>query len=102
MLLLEAIFALLRRSLGSVVRAIFGWATLALFGEVRASERTLLSMVVGAAAAWPFMLAGVVFPKEAALVLAFLPIPKNTSESLVRGVWIALTALIPLAVGWVL
>jgi hypothetical protein len=102
MLLIEALFALLRRSLGTIVRAIFGWATLALFGEVRASERTLLSAVVGAAAAWPFMVAGIFLPKQAALVLAFLPIPKHTPDSLVRIVWIAATALIPLAVGWTL
>jgi hypothetical protein len=102
MLLLEALFALLRRSLGTIVRAIFGWATLALFGEVRASERTLLSAIVGAAAAWPFMVAGIFLPKQAALVLAFLPIPKQTPDSLVRIVWIVATALIPLAVGWTL
>jgi hypothetical protein len=102
MLLLEALFALLRRSLGTIVRAIFGWATLALFGEVRASERTLLSTIVGGAAAWPFMVAGIFLPKQAALVLAFFPIPKQTPDSLVRIVWIVATALIPLAVGWTL
>jgi hypothetical protein len=102
MLLLEALFALLRRSLGTIVRAIFGWATLALFGEVRASERTLLSAIVGAAAAWPFMVAGIFLPKQAALVIAFFPIPKQTPDSLVRAVWIVATALIPLAVGWTL
>jgi hypothetical protein len=102
MLLLETIFALLRRSLGTIVRAIFGWATLALFGEVRSSERTLLSAIVGAAAAWPFMVAGIFLPKQAALILALLPIPKHTPDSLVRVVWIVATALIPLAVGWVL
>jgi hypothetical protein len=102
MLLLEALFALLRRSLGTIVRAIFGWATLALFGEVRASERTLLSAIVGAAAAWPFMVAGIFLPKQAALVIALFPIPKHTPDSLVRVVWITATALIPLAVGWTL
>ena len=36
MLLFEAILDFLRRSLGSVLRAMFGWATFALFGETTA------------------------------------------------------------------
>src|SRR5512143_2959429 len=99
MLLFQAIFDLLRRSLGNVVKAIFGWATLALFGEAREDERTLLTIVVGAAAAWPLLLVGTIFPRQAALLLAVLPIPKGTPEAVVRAVWIALTVLVPLAVG---
>ena len=98
----QAIFALLRRSLGSAVRAIFGWATVALFGVVAESERTLLSLAVGAAGVWPAMVFGVFFPKAAAVVLALLPIPKSVPASVLRGVWIALTLLIPIGVGLVL
>jgi uncharacterized membrane protein YhaH (DUF805 family) len=101
-LIFEAIFAFLRRSLGSVLRAMFGWATLALFGEVREKERPLLTLVVAAAAVWPLLLVGTIFPRPAALVLAVLPVPKGTPESIMRGVWIALTLLIPLGVGWAL
>jgi hypothetical protein len=101
-LIFEAIFTLLRRSLGSVLRAMFGWATLALFGEVREKERSFLTVVVAAAAVWPLLLVGTVFPRQAALVLAVLPIPEGTPESIMRGVWIALTILIPLSVGWAL
>ena len=102
MLVLEAIFAFLRRSLGSVLRAMFGWATLALFGEVREKERPLLTIVVAAAAFWPFLLIGTIFPRPAALVLAVLPVPRGAPESILRGIWIALTLLIPLGVGWAL
>ena len=102
MLVFEAIFAFLRRSLGSVLRAMFGWATFALFGEVREKERPLLTLVVAAAAVWPLLLVGTVFPRPAALVLAVLPIPEGAPESIMRAVWIALTLLIPLGVGWVL
>src|SRR3954466_12678939 len=66
----QAIFALLRRSLGSAVRAIFGWATVALFGVVAESERTMLSFAVGAAGIWPAMVLGVFFPKAAAVIVA--------------------------------
>jgi hypothetical protein len=102
MLLFELLFTLLRKSLGSIVRAIFGWATLALFGEVSAANRTWLSVAVGAAAAWPFLVLGIVFPRQAALVLAFLPVPRGTPAALVRGVWIALAIATPAAVGWIM
>jgi len=102
MLTFQAIFALLRQSLGSAVRAIFGWATVALFGVVAESERTMLSFAVGAAGLWPAMVFGVFFPKAAAVVLALLPIPKSVPASVLRAVWIALTLLIPIGVGLVL
>ncbi len=102
MLILEAVFAFLRRSLGSVLRAMFGWATLALFGEVREKERPLLTVVVGAAAVWPFLLVGTIFPRPAALLLAITPVPEGAPEEIVRALWIGLTILIPLGVGWAL
>jgi hypothetical protein len=102
MLTFQAIFALLRKSLGSAVRAIFGWATVALFGVVAESERTLLSLAVGAAGVWPIMLLGVFLPKAAGFVLALLPIPKGVPDGALRAVWIALTVLVPVGVGLVL
>jgi hypothetical protein len=102
MVLLQALFALIRRSLGSVLKAIFGWATLALFGEVREDERALLTATVGAAAIWPFLVVGTAFPRQAAVFLTIVPVPKGTPEEIVRAVWIALTALVPLGVGWAL
>jgi len=98
----QAIFALIRRSLGSAVRAIFGWATVALFGVVAESDRTLLSFAVGAAGVWPIMVLGVFLPKAAAFVIALLPIPKKVPADVLRIVWIVLTVLIPVGVGLVL
>lgn len=102
MLTFQAILALIRRSLGSAVRAIFGWATVALFGVVAESERTLLSVAVGAAGVWPIMLLGAFLPKAAAFVLALLPIPKSVPKEALRILWIALTVLTPVGVGLVL
>ncbi len=99
-LLLQAILALLRRSLGSVLKAIFGWATLALFGEVSEKNRSLLTAIVAAAGVWPIMVVGAVFPRAAAFLLAFVPIPKGVPTGVVRGLWIASAVLVPLAVGW--
>ena len=102
MVLLQALFALLRKSLGNVFRAIFGWATLALFGAVSEKDRNLLTAVVAAAAIWPIMVLGALLPRTGAFLLAFVPIPKSVPTGLVRGIWIALTVLVPVAVGWFL
>jgi hypothetical protein len=102
MLLLQAILGFLRRSAGKVIQSIFGWAVSALFGEVRKSERTLLSAVVGAVAFWPVLLAGIAFPKVAAFVLALIPFPKWTAPGALRIVWTALALVVPLGVGLVL
>ena len=102
MVLFQALIGLLRKSLGNVFRAIFGWATLALFGAVSEKDRNLLTAVVAAAAVWPVMLLGVLLPRTGAFLLAFVPIPKSVPTGLVRGVWIALTALVPITVGWFL
>ena len=52
----------------------------ALFGDVREKERPLLTLVVAAAAVWPFLLIGIVFPRQAALVLAILPVPEGDAR----------------------
>jgi hypothetical protein len=100
--ILQAIIGFVRRSSVKVVQAIFGWAVQALFGTPKESERTLLSGVVAASAAWPFLLIGVAFPKAAALVLAFVPLSKTVPSEAVRLVWIGLAALVPVIVGIVL
>jgi hypothetical protein len=97
--ILEGLFAFLRRSAGKLVQAIFGWAVRALFGTVAESEKTVLSVVVGAAAAWPVLLAGIPFPKVAAFLLAFVPIPDSVSPGWIRGFWIAAALLVPVALG---
>jgi hypothetical protein len=89
----------LRKSAGKVVQAIFGWAVRALFGTPDESEKTLLSIVVGAAAIWPLLLIGIPFPKIAAFVVAFVPIPKSVPAGWIRAVWIVAAAAVPVGVG---
>ena len=79
MVLLQAIFGLVTKSAGKILNALFGWAVRALFGQTTTREQTYLSVVVGAAVAWPILLLGVVAPKIAALVLAFVPLPHTGS-----------------------
>jgi hypothetical protein len=85
-----------------MVQAIFGWAVRALFGTPRESQKTVLAVAVGAAAVWPLLLLGIPFPKLAALVLAFVPIPEWVSEGWIRGIWIAAALAVPVGVGTVL
>src|SRR5262245_36822149 len=53
MAILQPLLALLSRSVGRILSALFGWAVVALFGETSRSEKIWLSALVGAAAGAP-------------------------------------------------
>jgi hypothetical protein len=99
MVLVQALLVVLRRSLGKIFEAVFGWAVYALFGQVARKDRTLLSAAIGAAAAWPLLVLGVFLPRAAAAILAFLPIPKGVPAEIVRFAWILLAIAVPMLVG---
>src|SRR5580692_5294437 len=99
MALLQALLALISKSAGKILNALFGWAVRALFGQTSAREQTFLSVVVAAAVAWPILLLGIAAPKIAALLLAFVPIPHAVPTWAVRVVWVVLALIIPFAVG---
>lgn len=99
MALLQALISLLTRSAGTVLNTIFGWAVLALFGQTNKTEQTLLSALVGAAAAWPLLLVGVFFPKAFLFIIAFVPLAKSVPGFWLRLLWIALALLVPIVVG---
>jgi hypothetical protein len=99
MALLQALFALIAKSAGRILNALFGWAVRALFGRTTPREQTFLSVVVAAAVAWPVLLVGIVAPKTAALLIAFVPIPHAIPSWAVRSVWIGLALVIPFGVG---
>jgi membrane protein len=102
MAIVQAFLALLSRSLGRIVGALFGWAVVALFGTTSSGEKIRLSALVGAAAAWPVLLLGIIWPRAATLVLAFVPIPVAIPDWAVRLAWVVLAALVPFAVGMTL
>ena len=79
MALIQAILSLISRSVGKIISAMFDWAVVALFGRVSGRRRMLLSGLVASAAAWPLLLIGVVAPKAAAFLLAFVPLPHGLS-----------------------
>ena len=99
MAILQAIFALISRSLGSILSALFGWAVVALFGPTSPREEVWLSALVGAAAAWPLLILGVICPRLAVMALAFVPLPLSIPRWLIRSVWIGLAIIVPFALG---
>ena len=99
MALLQALLALISKSAGKILNALFGWAVRALFGQTTAREQTFLSVVVAAAVAWPVLLIGIAAPKIAALLIALVPIPRAVPTWTVRLVWTTLALVIPFAVG---
>jgi Putative Actinobacterial Holin-X, holin superfamily III len=99
MAILQALLALISKSAGKILNAIFGWAVRALFGRTTAKEQMFLSALVGAAVAWPVLLVGAVFPRTGALLLAFVPIPHWVPAWIVRIVWLSLAALVPFSLG---
>ena len=99
MAILQALISYLAKSAGKVLNAIFGWAVIALFGQTSPKEQTVLSAVVAAAAAWPILLLGVIVPKIALLVVAFVPLGKSVPSIWLRLVWIGLALAVPIVVG---
>jgi hypothetical protein len=101
MVLIQALFSFLSKSVGKVLNAIFGWAVVALFGRSSSKEQSLLTGLVGSAAIWPLLLIGVAFPKVAAAVVAFIPLSDRVASWAARLVWIGLALAVPLVVGLV-
>jgi hypothetical protein len=99
MAIIQSLFALVSRSLGRIASSIFGWAVVALFGQTNGSEKTALSVLVGAAAAWPVLLLGVAAPKVATFILGFIQVPEWIPSWTVRVAWIFLAVAVPLGVG---
>jgi uncharacterized membrane protein YqjE len=99
MALIQAVLALIGRSLGKVLTALFGWAVVALFGRTSERDRLLLSGVVALAVAWPLLIAGIAWPRVAAWLIAFVPLSERAPKGLLRALWLALALAVPLVVG---
>jgi hypothetical protein len=99
MAILQALFALITKSAGKILNVLFGWAVRALFGETSPREQTVFSALVAIAVAWPLLLAGLVAPRVAALVLAFVQVPKWIPSYAIRIVWTVLAVAVPTVVG---
>jgi hypothetical protein len=56
-------------------------------------EAGLLWGLVAAAATWPLVVAGVVAPKAAVFLLAFVPLSGSVAPCFMRAIWIVLALL---------
>jgi len=101
MALLQALLAMLGRSAGKVLNAIFGWAVRALFGATSGVQLTLLSGLVATAALWPLLVVGIAAPRLTAFLVAFIPISNSNAiaSGTLRVVWVALALFVPALVG---
>src|SRR5512132_4109056 len=99
MALLQAIVNFIGRTVGKILSALLDWAVVALFGRVAGRRKLGLQALMAVAAAWPLLLVGVVTPKAALFLFAFVPLSGSIDLGLVRKIWIALAALVPVAVG---
>jgi hypothetical protein len=99
MAIIQGILSLLSRSVGKIFSALFDWAVVALFGRVSGQRKMWLSGLMAAAAAWPVLVLGVVIPRIATLLVAFVPLSGSVSANVARAIWIALAVLVPITVG---
>jgi hypothetical protein len=99
MAILQALIAFVTRSFGRILSALFDWAVVAIFGYTTGTQRIFLSGLLAAAGAWPLLLLGIVAPRFGTFVLSFVPIPAWVPPSVIRGVWIGVSLVVPLAVG---
>jgi len=99
MALLQALFAFVGRSLGRILNALFGWAVRALFGFVSGARKMWLTGVVALAALWPLLLLGVVFPRVASFLVAFVPVAESVPDWPLRLGWLALALFAPTLLG---
>jgi hypothetical protein len=102
MALLQALISFISKSAGKILNAVFGWAVVALFGQTAPKQHMLLTVLVAMAALWPLLLVGIVIPKIATMVLAFVPVSDEFPTWVVRIVWIVLSLAVPVTVGLVI
>lgn len=99
MAIVQALIAFVGRSFGKILSALFDWAVIAIFGYTSGTEKVFLSALLAAAGAWPLLLLGIIAPKVATFVLAFVPVPSSVPSAAIRWIWVGLAVLVPLAVG---
>jgi uncharacterized membrane protein YqjE len=99
MALIQAIVSLITQTVGRILSALLDWAIVSLFGRVTGHRKLFLWGMMAAAAAWPILLVGLVAPKAALFVFAFVPLSSTVPPGLVRKIWLGLALLVPIAVG---
>jgi hypothetical protein len=99
MAIVQALLALLFRSVGRLLNTAFGWATIMLFGKVPQDRQIYLSIIAFGSVGWIVAVLGILFPSFATFLLAFVPLPAWIDPTWVRLAMLAGAVIIPLVVG---
>ena len=99
MAILNALLAFIGRTVGRILSALLDWAVVALFGRVAGRRKYVFLGLMAAAAAWPVLLFGVIWPKAVVFLIAFVPLSRSIPPNWIRPIWIGLALLVPVAVG---
>jgi hypothetical protein len=99
MIVIQAVLALLIRSLGRVFNMAFGWATVMLFGRVPQERQIFLSIVAFGSIIWLTAVIGVAFPGAATFLLAFVSLPQWVHHIWIRIAMMVAVLVVPPLVG---
>jgi hypothetical protein len=100
MAIIQAILAFLLRSAGKIVNTAFGWATVTIFGKIPQRRQIYLGMVALGSLIWVVAVTGILFPRFAVFLLAFITLPDWIERGWIRVVMLALAALLPALIGY--
>lgn len=96
---LQAILAMLFRSMGKILNTAFGWATVLLFGKVPERKQFCISIIAFSSVIWFFVALSIAFPRLGTFLLAFVPVPPWVDATWIRLAMLAATLFLPLGVG---
>lgn len=99
MAIVQALIAMLTRSLGRLLNTAFSWATILLFGRVSQDRQIYVSVIAFGSVIWLIVLAGVAVPSVATFLLSFVTLPKWVEKTWIRLAMLAAVVLIPAVIG---
>ncbi len=102
MAILATLFGLVGRYTGRLLTTTLGWASTLLFGRVPQNKQVLLAGATFGSLVWAVLLAGVVLPTVASILLVAVPLPDFVDPLWVRLAMLAGAIVLPLAVGFVI
>jgi hypothetical protein len=102
MAILATLFGLVGRYTGRLLTTTLGWASTLLFGRVPQNKQVLLAGATFGSLVWAVLLAGVVLPTVASILLVAVPLPDFVDPLWVRLAMLAGAIVLPLAIGFVI
>lgn len=101
MAILSALISMLSKKIGDLLQILFGWSLTGLFGRLPSRKQTALSVALILAIVWPLLVAGCFVPGLSAWAIAFVPLHHLVDKEILRIVWMVLSVLVPIGVGFI-